>query len=165
MKLTSYNVISSDGFIATKDRNEDFIPDELWGSFLEICNQHDVLIWGKNTYEAFLLYDKDLIIDFLALPIKKVILTRDMDFISQSEFETVHTIAEISNLGENVLLSSSYVLNDLFVQENILDIVIVNVLPIVLREGIPQFTKLPSLSLISEKDYPQWIQRIYALIK
>lgn len=46
--LTSYNVISSDGFIAQTDGSEDFIPDEVWGDFLEFLGEYDALLIGKK---------------------------------------------------------------------------------------------------------------------
>lgn len=165
MKITLFNVISQDGFVATKDRKEDFIPDELWDSFIKICNKHDVLIWGKNTYEAFKKYDQPLVDQFAALPIGKVILTKDKNYIPELPFTSIHSVDDVSSLGQNILVSGSATLNDLFINKNLVDEIVVNILPVALVEGIPQFTTNPELSLISENQYQHWVERIYKLAK
>jgi dihydrofolate reductase len=163
MKITLYNAISKDGFVATKDGKEDFIPDELWDLFINVCNQNDVLIWGKNTYAAFKKYDEELIEKFLSLPIQKVILTRDTDYIPDHPFTVIHSIEEVSNLEkERVLVCGSATLNDLFVDRKLVDQIIVNILPITLNDGIPQFLSHPEITLVSEKQYPKWTQRVYS---
>ena len=78
--LTLYNVISSDGFIAAKDGGEDFIPDEVWGDFLELCAKYDALILGKNAYAAIQSFGKELVEPFEKLSIKKIVVTRDKNF-------------------------------------------------------------------------------------
>lgn len=164
MKITLYNVISQDGFVATKDRKEDFIPDKLWESFVEICKQNDVLIWGKNTYEALKEYDQELKDQFFALPIKKVILSRDNDFIPELPFTIIHSVEEVSKLPEeNVLVCGSAVLNDLFVKEKMVNKIVTNVLPTVLGEGIPQFATQPEATLVSEIIHEGWVERIHNL--
>ena len=162
MYVTLYNVISEDGFIASKDRKEDFIPDQLWSSFINICNEYDVLIWGKNTYIAFKAYDESLIEQLISLPIKKVILTRDTDFVPESPFKVIHTIDEIPQFGNDILISGSAVLNDLFVEQNMVNNVVVNVVPVSLGEGIPQFSVKPELILVSEKPYDEWTEKRYS---
>ena len=57
--ITSYNVISKDGYIATKDGKEDFIPSYLWDTFLDICSQNDVVVMGRKTYEAIQTYSSE----------------------------------------------------------------------------------------------------------
>lgn len=161
MKITLYNVVSSDGFIATKDGKEDFIPNKLWSAFIDLCNKNDIVVWGKNSYEAFKSYDKELVDQFLALPIKKVILTRDENWLPSPPFSAVRSIKELSSMGENILVSSSFVLNDLLIKEKLISKVIVNVLPIAIGEGILQFKNDPPLSLVSENKHVGWIEKIY----
>ncbi len=164
MKITLYNVISSDGYVATLGRDEDFIPDELWDCFIEICNKNNVLIWGKNTYEKFKDYEQSLIDQFLALPIKKIILTTDNTFAPEDSFEVFHSIKDVLSLDNNILISGSFILNDLFIQEKVVNQVIVNVLPVVLGEGIPQFKSEPHLVLISEKPNMSWVEKVYTIV-
>lgn len=164
MKITLYNVISSDGYVAAIDKSEDFIPDELWDSFIEICNQNDVLIWGKNTYERFKDYEQSLIDQFLALPIKKIILTTNKNFAPEHPFEVFHSTKDVLRLDKNILICSSFILNDLFIQEKVVNQVVVNVLPIVLGDGIPQFKSEPHLVLVSEKPKISWIEKVYNIV-
>jgi dihydrofolate reductase len=165
MSVTLYNVTSSDGFIATRDSKEDFIPDSLWGEFLSICEENDVVVISRKTYEAIQNYNKSLINLFEDLSIKKLILTKDLNFKPKKGYEVAHSPSETLGFGENILVCGGSSLNDSFIKEGIIDTVVVNVLPIEIKDGIKQFEIQPQLLLISEKVFPQWVKRTYKVIK
>jgi dihydrofolate reductase len=137
--VTLYNVISLDGFIADENGNEDFIPDEVWNDFLELCNIHDTLIIGKDTYAAIQSFGKELVEPFENTDIRKVIVTRDESFIPKATYEKVHSIDDSLKMGSNFLLSSGPSLNTAFLKEKLIDRIILNRLPTPLSKGIPQF--------------------------
>ncbi len=152
--LTLYNVISSDGFIATKDSGEDFIPDEVWGDFLELCTRYDVLILGKNTYATIQLFDKELVEPFENLSIEKIIVTRDKNFKPKNGYVVMNSLKEAVALRPNILLSSGPKLNTAFLKEKLIDRIILNKLPVAIGEGILQFEKWvsPKLTPLPELD-------------
>lgn len=137
--VTLYNVISSDGFIAEENGSEDFIPDEVWNDFLELCEAYDTLIIGKNTYTAIQSFGKELVAPFENTSIRKVIITRDENFIPKAMYEKVSSIDDISEIGSNILLSSGPSLNTAFLKEKLIDQIILNRLSIAIGAGIPQF--------------------------
>lgn len=137
--LTLYNVISSDGFVAEENGSEDFIPDEVWNDFLELCEAYDTLIIGKNTYAAIQSFGNKLIEPFENTNIRKVIITRDEDFIPKAMYEKAYSIDEALEMGSNILLSSGPSLNTAFLKEKLIDQIILNRLPVAINRGIPQF--------------------------
>ena len=165
--LTLYNVLSSDGFIAAKDGGEDFIPDEVWGDFLELCTKYDALILGKNAYTAIQSFGKDLVEPFEKLSIKKIVVTRDKNFKPKKGYVVMSSLREIATLHPNILLSSGPKLNTAFLKEKLIDRIILNKLPVAVGEGIPQFEEGISLSLtpLPELDIDKGNGRMLAFYK
>lgn len=137
--LTTYNVISSDGFIAQEDGSEDFIPNEVWNDFLELCNEYDTLLIGKNTYTTIQGFEKELIGPFEKSNIKKIVVTRDKDFIPKAGYEKIMSINDTIKTSLNVLLCSGPSLNTAFLKEKLIDQIILNRLLITLGKGVQQF--------------------------
>lgn len=137
--ITLYNVVSSDGFIAQEDGSEDFIPDEVWNDFLELCDQFDTLIIGKNTYLAIQSFGKELVEPFESTDIRKIVITRDESFIPKDTYRKVNSIHDALEMGSNILLSSGPSLNTAFLKKHLIDQIILNRLSVTLGIGIPQF--------------------------
>ncbi len=150
--VTLYNAVSSDGFIATKDGKEDFIPDSFWNDFVNQCKEYDVVVMGRKTYEAIQEYGKEYISGFESLPIKKVIVSTTPTFNPKEGYVKVSTPQEALKLGTHILLSSGPTLNTAFYNSGNIDKVILNTVPIELGEGIPVFNIQPKLELVSEEN-------------
>lgn len=148
--LTLYNVVSSDGFIAQEDGGEEFIPDEVWSDFLEICNEYDTLIMGKNTYAAIQSFGKELVEPFEKSDIKKVVVTQDEDFTPKVAYKKASSIHDALEMGSDILLSSGPSLNSAFLRERLIDHIILNKLPVAIGAGIRQFETdtIPSYQLL-----------------
>jgi dihydrofolate reductase len=152
--ITLYNVVSSDGFIARLDGSEDFIPDEVWDDFLDICKSYDTIVMGRKTYETIQAYPKEMIEKFEHQGIKKIIVTNNQKFVSKPEYTISHSPKEAFSLGRNVLLTSGPTLNSSVLKENLIDKVILNTLPSKIGTGIKIFDTSPRLSLISTVEKP-----------
>ena len=165
--LTLYNVLSSDGFIATKDGGEDFIPDEVWGDFLELCTKHDAIILGKNAYTAIQSFDKELVAPFEKLSIHKIIVTRDKSFKPKNGYSVINSLREAATLYPNMLLSSGPGLNTAFLNEKLIDRIILNKLPVKIGEGITQFEQgvSPKLTATPELNINKANGRMLAFYK
>ena len=150
--ITLYNVISADGFIARKDGSEDFIPEGLWGEFLDLCKGYDTIVMGRKTYEAIQEYPRDHIEEFEKLDIKKVIVTKDNNFLVKPHYIISHSPEEALIIGKNTLLTSGPTLNTYFLEKGLIDKVILNVLPEKIGEGIRLFNIEPKLALVFEKE-------------
>ena len=151
--LTLYNVVSQDGFIAREDGDEDFIPDDLWTDFIDLCKKNDAVIMGRKTYEAIQKYPEDLLRDFEALNIKRAIVTRGTGLKANEKYLVVNSPEEAAALGQNILLSSGPNLNQAFLEKNLVDRIILNILPEKIGSGIKVFSNPPALSLISEENF------------
>lgn len=137
--VTSYNVISEDGFIARKDDSEDFIPDELWTTTLNLFKNYDVVVMGRKTYEIIQKYPKEFREPFEQLPLKKVVMTRNKDFIPESGYMVCHSSEDIFKYGENILVTSGPTFNTFLLEEKLIDKVIFHQVPVSIQEGIKAF--------------------------
>ena len=157
--LTLYNVISQDGFIARENGDEDFIPDALWTDFLDFCQKNDAVIISRKTYEAIQEYPRNLTESFENLAIKRVVVTEKSDLVLNSKYLIARSPAEAMTTGQNLLLSSGAILNQVFLENNLVDQVILNILPIKIGAGIRVFITQPKLSLITEENFPDGRKR------
>jgi dihydrofolate reductase len=139
--ITLYNVISQDGFIADKDGSEDFIPDNSWQYFLDLCTEYGALIIGRNTYQTIQQYDRNLLQPLENLPIKKIIVTSDLGFSANQElgYVIVHSPEEAIAIAPNALVSSGPMLNNYFLVMHLVKKIILKVIPVNLGEGIKPF--------------------------
>jgi dihydrofolate reductase len=139
--LTLYNVISQDGFIADNNGSEDFIPDETWQYFLNLCREYGALIIGRNTYEAIQQYDKNLLDSFEALPINKIIVTSDLTFSANQKLGYViaNSPEEAIAVSSDALVSSGPTLNNYLLAMHLVEKIILKVIPVNIGEGIKPF--------------------------
>ena len=149
--VTLYNVVSSDGFIARPDGREDFIPDDLWGKFLDICRKYGTLVIGRKTYETIQRYDKKLLIPFESLPIKKIIVTSNREFRLKPGYVIAHSPEDAIISSENILVSSGPTLNDFLLQKGLVDKIIFHEVPIAIGNGIKAFNS-ERISLLPVKN-------------
>ncbi len=142
--VTTYNVISADGFIARPDGSEDFIPPELWSKTLGLFRKYDVLMMGRKTYDALQKYDRESLGPFENLKIRKIVISRDPNFIPKQGYETFQSPEEAIKSGLNVLVSSGPELNTYLLRKELVKEVVFWKLPnIEIGTGIrPFFDKL-----------------------
>ncbi len=179
--ITLYNVVSADGFISKIDHSEDFIPDEMWNEFLDMCREYGAVIVGRKTYDAIQKYDGYLVEAFEALPVKRVVVSRDANFepksgyvVARSPKEAYEKAAEAAiktnSKGEKeVLLSSGPTLNTSIVKEGLIDKIILEKLPVRIGEGYKVFDEeeiKPELKLISKEDKGEGRERcVYSIVQ
>jgi dihydrofolate reductase len=148
---TLFNVVSADGFIARPDGSEDFIPDDLWPVTLELFKRYDTLVMGRRTYDALRRYPAELLEPFDALPLKKIIVTRDRTFLPAKGYVVAHSPKDAVASGNNVLLSSGPELNGACLEEGLIEQVIFHRLGDAIGSGIRplsarEFEKLVPIS-------------------
>lgn len=162
--ITSFNVISADGYIAREDGDEDFIPDGLWPTTLTMFGNYDALVMGGRTYKAIQEYPRELLEPLESLPIKKVVVTTDTSFEPKAGYECIHSLDAISVQGSNVLVSSGPTLNTALLQAGLLDQVIHHRLSVEIGAGIRPFSIDTSilLTLVSRKELEGVEELVYA---
>ncbi len=137
--LTLYNVISSDGYIMTKEGDESFIPDSIWPTVLDVFRQYDIMIMGKGTYQAFQGYGEDLLKPFEELDIRKAVISRDVAFKPKSGYEVAKNAEDIVRSNPNVVVSSGPGFNNHLFEKKLIDKLILHKLSAALGEGIKPF--------------------------
>lgn len=139
--ITLYNVISADGFIARKDGSEDFIPDELWFVFLDLCKKYGAVVIGRKTYEAIQKYEGNLLLPFEQSSVKKIVLTTNKSLRVKTGYTVADSLEKILTLSPNVLVSSGPTVNNQLLRAGLVSKVILCELPTTTEEGIEPFDK------------------------
>ncbi len=137
--ITLYNVVSSDGFIARNDGSEDFIPNDLWQNFLDLCVEYRTLVIGRETYDKIQSYDNELLVPFEKLPIKKVVVTRNRTFYPKQGYMVTHSPKDAVVVSSKVLVTSGPTLNNFLLKEGLVNKIIFHEVPISIGEGIVPF--------------------------
>ena len=150
-----YNVISSNGYITEKNSSEDFIPNEVWDIFIELCKNYSVLVMGRKTYESIQKYDKKALEQLEDLTIKKIVVSRDKNFKIKDSYTTI-TSPEYLPTDEKILLSSGPSLNTACLKLGLIENILLHVLPVNISGGLKVFDDnvSPSLLLVHEEKYP-----------
>ncbi len=139
--VTLYNVTSSDGFIARNDGSEDFIPDNLWPNFLNLCREYGTLIMGRKTYDAVQRYGKEFFQPFEELPIGKIVISGNRSFHPKKGYIVAHSPEEALALAPDALVSSGPILNNFLLKNGLVKKIILHEVPIAIGEGIKPFDR------------------------
>src|SRR3989344_5546389 len=152
--VTLYNVVSSDGYIATKDGNEDFISDKTWDDFIRWCRNNDAVVIGRKTYETLQEYGEKYTDEFESLKTKRAVVTGNKEYKIKKGYVAMSSPQACLALGENILISSGPILNTSFLSEKLVDKIIINALPVKIGNGVRPFKKneLDRFTLISDKE-------------
>lgn len=156
--IALYNVISEDEFIARKDGQEDFIPDELWPTTLAILNSYDFLLMGSKTYETIQDYERESLRLFEELEVEKIVISKD--FFVKSGYKVIRSLQEIPE-GKTIVSSGPTLNNSLF-QEKLIEKVILHIVPVEIGNGISLFSEevKEKLQLQSEKTIDGGIKQV-----
>lgn len=157
MKITVYIAVSVDGFIARSDGRLDWLPgagddivsenspgDEDFG-YGELMNSVDALVMGRNTFEKVLEFEEWA---YGETPV--YVMSRSLKFLP----ETIPASVKLVNTGPfelyNILKDSGirHVYVDggktitSFLNESLVDELILTRIPVLIGEGIPLFGSL-----------------------
>jgi len=139
--LTLYNVISSDGFIARNDGSEDFILDNLWPNFLNLCREYGALIMGRKTYDAIQQYGEEFIQPFEELPIRKIVISGNQSFRPKQGYIVAHSPNDVIAIAPDALVSSGPTLNNFLLKNGLVKKIILHEVPTAIGEGIKPFDR------------------------
>jgi dihydrofolate reductase len=158
MKLTLYNAISIDGFIADKNGNSSWVSPIDQENFDSAIQNAGNIIVGRKTFEQF---ENEL---FPIKNIKNFVFTKDPTFSrSNKDIYVINKtpgtfVLQMKEDGiENLLLIGGGKLNASFLKENLIDEIILVIHPIILGSGIKLFedvdlNELKNLELRSSKE-------------
>lgn len=137
--ITLYNVVSSDGYITERNGEEDFIPDDAWNDFILLCEDYDILVMGRKTYEALQNYNVMLLKQLEDLPIEKIVVSRDAAFHPKGGYGLVTSPEDIDPDDGKILLSSGPSLNTSFLKLGMIDYALLNILPVTIAGRLKVF--------------------------
>ncbi len=142
MKVILFMSMSINGFIARENRDEDFLSEENYETFVKLANQTGSAIWGRRTHETMRTYGKDAFDKIRN--VKKIVITRDSDFKIEENCELAKSpeeaIKKLDSQGfKEVILTGGSSLNSSFATENLIDEVILNIEAVIIGKGLPLF--------------------------
>lgn len=142
MKITVEMACSINGLIATKDGNEDFLSNRNYQIMLEFLKEYDCLVWGNTTFKNVISWGDNYIDDLKDVTV--IIFSKEEQ---KSNYENVIYCNSLENFLEickqrnidNVFVSGGAHINNLFLENNMVDEIIINYNPYVLTNGINLF--------------------------
>jgi len=174
-KLKLYIAISLDGKIAKPDGSVEWLesipnPGKTDYGYAEFYDSIDTTIQGYSTYKQILGFD----IDFPYAGKKNYVVTRKQNLAPSKdvEFITKDHAGFIKNLkkeaGKDIWLIGGGQINSLLLKEQLIDEILVFVMPIILSDGVNMFETIPietSLKLLEAKPYESGAVELRYLVK
>ena len=139
MKLTLYMAISIDGHIAKADHSTDWVSDTDWKQFGNYFNNSDAVIMGRKTYEVSeddFPYGKSL--NIVLTQNKALHKENEQTWFTDSSPKEILKVLEKKELS-NILLIGGGITNSHFLDNNLIDELVLSVHPIILGTGIKIF--------------------------
>lgn len=168
MKVVLYMASTVNGFIA-KENNETPWSDEEWKSYSDKVQEFGCIVIGRKTYDIMKKYDE---FNNIKNPFT-VVLSNQNTTEKSSNFAFVKTPKEALDVLKEkdfnkVLVAGGGMINSLFLQQNLIDEMYLDIEPIIFGSGINLFKECDfeaKLELISTKQLSKnTIQLYYKLI-
>jgi dihydrofolate reductase len=143
MKVILYMAMSLNGIIARENRQEDFLSEDNYKTFVDLAHQTSCIIWGRKTHEAVRNWDKKYFEQIK--DVKKIVISQNSDFQIEDDFELATSPKQALEKLEQqdfkeVILTGGSSLNSSFAKENLIDEVILNIQSIIVGKGISLFS-------------------------
>jgi dihydrofolate reductase len=166
-KIISYIAISLNGKIARADGRVDWLenipnPDDADYGYYKFYESVDTSIQGYGTYNQLMSWD----IPFPYQKIKNYVLTsKDMENTVNVDFIKMDQIPDIKkNKGKDIWLIGGGITNTEFLNQGLLDEIILHVMPIIIPDGLDLFANIPNetkLELINSKTYKSGVVKMH----
>jgi dihydrofolate reductase len=162
-KIKLYMAISLDGKIALPDGSVEWLetippPEDGDYGYKDFYASIDTTIQGYTTYQQVINWG----IDFPYADKKNYVVTGKqgltnteyVEFISQNHIEFIKSLKEAQ--GKDIWLVGGGKLNAMLLEANLIDDLLLYIMPVILTKGIDMFSALPSerpLKLVASKVY------------
>jgi dihydrofolate reductase len=144
-----YIAMSLDGFIATSDGNLDWLnetpnPENSDYGFAEFMSCTDAVVMGRKTFEKILTFDVWPYTKPVFVPSRsKISIPKNLKGKAESINGSPKMIVEqLKELGHQNLYIDGGITIQGFLEEDLIDEMIITRVPILLGDGIPLFGKL-----------------------
>ena len=141
MKITLYNAISIDGFIAKEDGNSDWVSDTDAEIFYNTCKKTGCIFVGRRTFDQFKseIYPIQNVTNIVLTSNNNLQTVEENTFYVNSVKEAVKT-AEEKGHNEAILVGGAKT-NESFLTENVIDEIILSIHPLVSGSWLKIFNK------------------------
>lgn len=165
MKVTLYMATSIDGYIAKTNGDSEWISEIDIAFFDKRCADADCIIVGNTTYKQYKweLYPvkwKENIV------VSSQLITDDACFYAPSPKEALERAHE--QWHKNVLLVGGGHINGSFLEQGLIDEIIIDIQPIILGKGIKLFEELEKTIHLKHKETSElngWLTLIHYEVK
>jgi len=169
MKVTIFNAMTIDGFIAAKNGDTSWVRD--WDEYNKTVEQYDAVIYGRRTYGSMIEAETPMpqIDNFVFTSTPSEIGTT-VDSTSFVNDLPANIIKDITSKGfTNILIAGGSRTNAAFLNSGVVNEVIINIHPLILGDGIKLFNSQEvrvKLKKIGQKNLHDDILQIkYKVIK
>ena len=142
---------SANAKIARKNGDEDFLSPRNWEEFKRIAENIGVFAIGRKTYESVKNWEDK---GFRDINSKRLVLSNRSDFSPEEGYtkvsSPVEAVEKVSDMGfEKLLITGGATVNTSFVEEKMVNKIILNIEPYILGQGI---------DLFDEKDFEEQLK-------
>jgi len=163
-KIKLFIASSLDGYIAREDGNIDWLPQSGNSGYDEFYKTIDTVIMGRKTYEQILTFGK-----YPYEGQKSYVITKNTEIKKDGNiefvFETEKLVKELlSSSGKDVWLVGGADLISTFLNFDLIDDIILSIIPIVLGKGIPLFKNIQKeikFELVKTTEYNELVELYY----
>lgn len=167
-KIKLFIASSLDGFIAREDGSIDWLPQSGNSGYEEFFKTIDTVIIGRKTYEQILTFGK-----YPYEGKKSYVLTKNTTIKKEGNvefvFEAEKLVKElISSSGKDIWLVGGAELVSVFLNQDLIDEIILSIIPVVLGKGIPLFKNIrreTKLQLLKTREYDELVELNYKVKK
>jgi dihydrofolate reductase len=143
MKVAMIMALSSNGYIARPDGDEDFLPHGGWTRMVDRTKKSGNLIWGRKTYENVMSWGGQFVKDLAE--IKDLVIVTSQSRTPTDNITYAKTPREAVKVLESrgydeIIICGGAILNTAFLNEGLVDELILECVPIIIPEGINLFS-------------------------
>lgn len=163
-KIKLFIASSLDGYIAKEDGDINWLPQSANSGYDEFYKTVDTIIMGRKTYEQILTFGKYPYQDK-----KSYVFTRNTNAKKDENvefvFETEKLVKDLlSSSGKDVWLVGGAELISTFLNFDLIDELILSILPIIIGKGIPLFKNIQNeikFELVKTTAYNELVELYY----
>ena len=167
-KVILYIASSLDGYIARENGDVDWLPQSDASGYDKFYKTVDVVILGKTTYDQVLTFGEYPYKDkksYIFTRTKSTAMDGDVEFVSDMDEFAKNTLLKLDG---NIWLVGGGQIISTFVNNGIVDEIILSIVPVVLGKGIPLFQniqKKTKLGLVKTTNYDKLVELHYVVLK
>jgi len=162
--LKAYIAQSADGYIAYPDGDLNWIPEIIRKDFIERYNSADILILGSTTYREVIersgLWNYNSKETYVVSKFNtNVSESQNVRFLTDNPMKQIKKIKSASN-GDIIVMGGGKLVESL-ISNNLLDELVLIIIPTELGDGIPFFPDLNTMELSEERVMQGIITKTY----